>query len=203
MRHVVWDMGGTLIDTYPEVDRALARAVHGPEPTVGQLREVAHLTRISSAHAIGELATRYGVDESRVRAAYDDLKALWRRDPAPVMPGAREVMAAVRAAGKLNLVVTHRDRASATTLLEGHGLQVDDMVCAPDGYRRKPDPQMFVTLLNRHQLTPSDVIAVGDRAIDGAAAQAAGVRAYLLVTPGIAVPTPHASAIAHLTELLP
>ena len=29
MRHIIWDMGGTLINTYPEVDRVLCEAAFG------------------------------------------------------------------------------------------------------------------------------------------------------------------------------
>ena len=57
------------------------------------------------------------------------------------MAGAAEVMAAVRRGGGLNLVATHRDRASAENLFHALGVQVDDLVCAPDGFARKPDPR--------------------------------------------------------------
>lgn len=98
-RSIVWDLGGTLMDTYPDVDRALARAAFGDDDGGARLAEVASLTRISSGHAITELARRTGVEEDALRAAYDGVKELWQRAPAPVMPGAREVIAAVTAGG--------------------------------------------------------------------------------------------------------
>lgn len=117
------------------------------------------------------------------------------------MSGAREVMAAVSAGGALNLVATHRDRASAEQLLTASALYVDDMVCAPDGYARKPSPEMIEVLLARHGLGPGDAIAVGDRPVDVEAAHAAGVEGVLLVTgPVDAAGLPQISA---LTELLP
>ena len=48
MRALIWDLGGTLVDTYPDVDRALAEAVRA-EPDDELLREVATLTRRSSS----------------------------------------------------------------------------------------------------------------------------------------------------------
>ncbi|MDU1727823.1 MAG: HAD-IA family hydrolase [Cutibacterium avidum] len=96
----------------------------------------------------------------------------------------------------LNLVVTHRDRASAENLFHALGVQVDDLVCAPDGFARKPDPQMNLVLMERHGLDPSEVIAVGDRPIDIDAARAAGIEGLLLSD------TPRANTITKLTELL-
>lgn len=203
MDTVIWDLGGTLVDTYPDVDRALADAVHG-EGAVGEdeLHEVAQLTRVSSGHAIGTLARRHGIPESSLRAAYEKTKETWRESPPPVVAGAQEVLAAVRAAGGLNLVATHRDRASATQLLAALGLEVDDLVCAPDGFERKPDPAMVLELLRRHALDPARVLAVGDRPGDVAAARRAGVRGVLLQTPGIPLEAPGADRITSLGEVL-
>lgn len=206
MRTVIWDLGGTLLDTYPVVDRALAQAVAdgsaGGPVAQDDLHAVALLTRVSSGHAIETLAQRHGIPEQVLRAAYEATKETWRHDPPPVTAGAREVMAAVRAAGGLNLVSTHRDWASATELLERTGLVVDDLVCAPDGFPRKPDPAMVLELLRRHTLDPADVTAVGDRPADVLAAQAAGVRGVLLETPGVPLDAPGAERVTDLRALL-
>lgn len=205
MHSVIWDLGGTLVDTYPDVDRALASAVHGddPAPTGAELDEVARLTRVSSGHAIEVLAERHGRPEGVLREAYEATKQLWRTSPPPVMDGAREVMEAVRLQGGLNLVATHRDRASASQLLHTLGLEVDDMVCAPDGFPRKPDPAMVLELLRRHDLAAADVLAVGDRPGDVLAARAAGVRGVLVETPGIPLEAEGVERVTALAELLP
>ncbi|MCI1746664.1 MAG: HAD-IA family hydrolase [Acidipropionibacterium sp.] len=184
MNTIIWDMGGTLVDTYPEVDRALARAVWGDGPTPEQLHEVSTLRSTSIAHAIDVLSNRHEVDRRVLDEAYSALKHRWESRPAPLMDGAVEVMAAVHAAGGLNLVATHRDRTSAGALLDGLGLHPDDLICAPDGYPRKPDPTMFQLLMRRHRLRAADVLCVGDRPIDVEAAEAAGLAGALLVPEG-------------------
>lgn len=190
-----------MIDTYPDVDRALSQAAFG-DTDQAHLDAVAALTRVSSGHAIAELSRRTGVSETELRTAYDGVKDRWARHPAPVMPGAGEVMAAVTRGGGKNLVATHRDRASAELLIEATGLAVDDMVCAPDGYPRKPAPEMIQVLLDRHDLDPAEVIAVGDRPVDVEAGRAVGVTGALLVTPGIPLDAGEAHRIADLRELL-
>lgn len=184
MNTIIWDMGGTLVDTYPEVDRALACAVWGTDPSPEQLREVSRLRSTSIAHAIDALSERHEVDRGVLDQAYSALKHRWASHPAPLMDGAAEVMTAVHAAGGLNLVATHRDRTSASALLDGLGLHPDDLICAPDGYPRKPDPTMFQILMGRHRLRGPDVLCVGDRLIDVAAAAAAGLNGALLVPGG-------------------
>lgn len=203
--NVVWDMGGTLVDTYPEVDRTLARAVWGDQVSAARLREVADLRQESIAHAIGVLSDRHGVPAETLQAAYDDLKRRWTAHPAPLMGGAREVMAAVRSSGGLNLVATHRDRTSAQALVTALGIDVDDLVCAPDGLPRKPDPAMNLLLMRRHHLDPGSVLCVGDRLIDVQAAQASGVRGVLLdpdaATPPAELPQ-SCRVIADLRDLM-
>lgn len=204
VRTVIWDLGGTLVDTYPDVDHALATAVHGTvEPSDGQLDEVARLTRLSSGHAIDVLAERHGRPADALRSAYEATKELWRSSPPPVMEGAGQVLEAVRRHGGLNLVATHRDRDSATQLLHTLGLQVDDLVCAPDGFPRKPDPAMVLELLRRHDLDRTEVLAVGDRPGDVLAARVAGVRGVLLETPGIPLEAEGVDRVTALVELLP
>ncbi len=174
-------MGGTLVDTYPQVDHMLAQVGYGTDqPSSAQLSEVRKLRTTSIAHAMSTLSRVYGADMDEMVFAYEAVKERWKTNPPPVMSGARDVMATVHEQGGLNLVATHRDRTSAQTLLDALNLDVDDMLCAPDGYERKPSPQMFTVLLEKHRLDPAEVISVGDRVLDVHAATAAGCRAFLL-----------------------
>jgi len=206
MRHIIWDMGGTLIDTYPEVVRALSRAAYG-DTAPSHLREIGALTQYSIAHAIESLSVSREVPRTDLERAYEELKTRWRTRPAPVMDGARELIAQVWEKGGLNLVATHRDRASATMLVTVLGLDLDDMVCAPDGLARKPSPEMNLLLARRHGLDPAQVLCVADRPIDAVAAANAGMSAALLVSPGTVLTLRDAvdgtAVVADLRDLIP
>lgn len=183
---IIWDMGGTLIDTYPSVDRTLAAVVAARGHAVDEA-VVARMTRRAIASAIDELSARFAVPHEEFDVAYADLKRSWAVTPPPVMAGAREVIAYVRRIGGLNIVVTNRDRISATALLTATGLEMDDLICPGDGFPRKPDPAMYRAVLERHHLDPADCLAVGDRAIDAVASEQVGIRCVILETPGIPV----------------
>jgi phosphoglycolate phosphatase-like HAD superfamily hydrolase len=185
VRHIMWDMGGTLFDTYADVDACLLNHVRSRGRGRGETIDgVARLTRVSTAHAISVLAARHHIPESELRTAVADLKKRWEHVPPPLMDGAVEVLDAVHRAGGLNLVITHRDRESAELLIRMHGLtQIDDMMCAPDGYARKPDPAMYNAMVERNRLDRAQCLSVGDRPIDIEASLAARISGALLDNP--------------------
>ncbi|CAM4262972.1 HAD family hydrolase [Deinococcus marmoris] len=182
---LLWDLDGTLLDTYPAIDGALQDALAAlGRPT--ELAAIVPLTRVTLGHAIQTLAARLGLQEDALWQAYGQAEARRSGQFAPPMPYAREVMTEVRARSALNLVVTHRDREGAIARLQAAGLWplVDDLISVGGGYARKPDPAMFLAALARHGLESAACLAVGDRELDIRAAHAAGIRAALLVTPG-------------------
>ncbi len=180
-RHVLWDMGGTIVNTYPELDAVLAAVVRSHGHDIDE-HDVAVLTRRSTGEAMAALSQRFRIAEAEFESAEDDLKERWRTEPPALMPGLREAMTAVDG---LNLVVTHRERRSAEALLRTLSVEVDDLVCTSDGFPRKPDPAMYLEMVRRHGLDPAQCLGVGDRPLDATAAQAAGMAAVMLVTPGI------------------
>ncbi|MCT1458117.1 HAD-IA family hydrolase [Aestuariimicrobium sp. p3-SID1156] len=201
-RHLFWDLGGTLVDTYPALDRTFADVVRAHGHAIDE-REVARLTRQSTGDAISQLSARFGMEPAEFERANEELKNSWETEPAPAMPGARQLMDDVHAAGGLNLVVTHRDRESAFTLLEGLGLEVDDLISTADGHPRKPDPEMYRILLERHGLDPDDCVAVGDRPIDAVAAHHAGIKAVMLESPDAPVEDEAEHSVETLDGLRP
>ncbi|MGV9184149.1 HAD-IA family hydrolase [Arcanobacterium canis] len=200
--NVIWDMGGTLIDTYSPVNALFAAKIADAGGEISPAG-VAMLTRRSISSAIQTLAQRFPISEGELHAAYDFLKDSWQDTPAPLIPKARRALEAIVDDGGMNVIVTHRDRPSATTLLEQHDLShlISDMICAPDGFPRKPDPTMFLEMLDRSSLKPSRTLAVGDREIDVAAAHAAGLRAARLAPDGIRTQTKADWTVHNLLEV--
>jgi HAD superfamily hydrolase (TIGR01509 family) len=203
-KHVIWDLDGTLLDTYPATDGALLAALQGLGHAVS-LEEVRRLTRLTLDHAIRTLANQLGLPEAELYTAYERQYAVLGLNHSPAMPGALEAMRAVRAAGGLNLLATHRDREGADWRLRAVGLDVwlDDLQSVSDGFPRKPEPALFLALLQRHRLDPATVLAVGDRDLDIVAGRAAGCGTALLLTPGTEMDTGADLVLDSLAELAP
>lgn len=188
VRHVFWDLGGTLVDSYPSIRRALLSVLSGSGSRVSE-SELQKLLNVSIQSTIDTLATRYDIAPERFDRAYADIKEKWALGAAPLMPGALSAMTEVTRMRGLNLVVTNRDYDSASLLVRITKLRIDDMICASEEMPRKPDPTMHLELLKRHNLDPRECLGVGDRDIDTLAAQAAGMQAVQLVSsPGSRVP---------------
>lgn len=201
-KHVIWDLDGTLLDTYPATDGALAAALSGLGREVSP-DTVRRLTRITLDHAVRTLAAQSGLSEAEIYFSYEQHYAVLGLNHSPAMPGALEAMKAVRTRGGLNLLATHRDRGGAMWRLKAAGLdaEIDDLLCVSDGYPRKPHPALFLALLERHNLNPAEVLAVGDRNLDIVAAHSAGCRAALLLTPGVTLDTEADWVLERLGEL--
>lgn len=202
MTSILWDMGGTLFDTYPYVDSAFARvtAQGGHEIDID---EIGRLTRVSRGHAIEALSARTGIPSVAFEDSYELVKEGWLADPAPLMDGAEELVQACRQGRGRNIIVTHRDRESAEQLISTTGLTFDDIISTSDGYPRKPDPTMITVALERNGLRAEDCIAIGDREIDCEAAQAAGVTPILLVSTAVTGEESEYRTVTRLAELLP
>jgi phosphoglycolate phosphatase-like HAD superfamily hydrolase len=180
IQHLIWDVDGTLFDTYPAIAQSFQAALHDLGATT-PFDEVMRLSQISLDHCLNTL--------SRVHAlATDDLEERFAHHYQTVTPedqppfaGVKAVCEHIRARGGLNLIVTHRGRAGLDRLLAAHRLTdyFIDITSNDDAYPRKPDPAAFIALIKKHHLPQAATLGVGDRDIDILAAQAAGVRAAL------------------------
>lgn len=202
MTSILWDMGGTLFDTYPYVDSAFQKVTADGGHEV-DIDEIGRLTRVSRGHAIDELSRRTGIPVVAFEDSYKLVKEGWLTDPAPLMDGAEELVQACRHGRGKNIIVTHRDRESAEQLIASTSLTFDDIISTSDGYPRKPDPAMIIAALERNHVLPEDCIAIGDREIDCEAARAAGVTPVLLVSDAVTGSESEYQTISRLVELLP
>ncbi|MFB9769334.1 HAD family hydrolase [Lactiplantibacillus modestisalitolerans] len=179
MREFLWDLDGTLLDTYPVMVQAMQTAVS----EMGGHASRQAIYTLMREHAVGytqhTLADQFGWDWQLLRARYRELEAQLQTAPA-AFPGAQTVLAAVVAAGGHNYLMTHRD-ARALDFLTRAGLAdyFSDAVTAAQPFPRKPDPAALNYLLDRHQVDRRVAVMVGDRNLDIEAGHRAGIAGYL------------------------
>jgi beta-phosphoglucomutase len=179
---VIFDLDGVLADTAElhyrswqrlatrlgiPFDRSVndrMRGVSRPESLAILLR--GHETRFSAADQEGFLVEK--------NDAY--LELVNQMTPADLLPGARPLLEALRAAGaRISLASSSRN---AAPVLERLGVAVlfDAVVDANTAARSKPDPQVFLLAAERLGVSPAGCVVIEDGAVGVAAARAAGMR---------------------------
>jgi HAD superfamily hydrolase (TIGR01509 family) len=183
IQHLIWDVDGTLFDTYPAIARSFQAAARDLGAPV-TYDEVMRLALVSVDHCVTTLSNTYALPTDRREELFDQHYRAITPEDQPPFAGVEAVCQHVRARGGLNLIVTHRRRAGLDRLLATHRLTAyfTDILSNDDAYPRKPDPAAFLALIERHQLPRDTTLGVGDRDIDILAAQAAGLRAAVFGT---------------------
>lgn len=180
IRHLIWDLDGTLFDTYPAFCSAFLTvlASYGcyPEP-----ERVLELTRVGLSYCAASLAETYQLPPATLEQAFGHQYSKISYDKQPLMPGSQELCAYVVSTGGKNVIVTHRQRRSAIGLLKAQdlGKLIADIITGDDGFPKKPDPTAMKAIVVRNEIAPQEGLAIGDRALDIEAGQAAGLKTCL------------------------
>ena len=175
-RAVIFDMDGTLADTFALVVAAWNAAVS------------AHAGRTFAA---AEVIARFGVpDPAMIRRELPEHLAeeaieLYHRhyeqqhSPlARAFEGITEMLAAIKRRGLPSGVVTGKGRRAAQITLAALGWETmfDAVVTGEDVTRQKPDPQGLLMVCDRLGVDPRDCVFVGDSPADVGAGKNAGMR---------------------------
>jgi phosphoglycolate phosphatase-like HAD superfamily hydrolase len=181
IKNIIWDLDGTLFDTYPAFIEAFLAALsdfqHSADP-----EWVMSLAKINFSHCASVLASHFHLTQEEVERAF------WRHYSAipleiqGLMPGAKDLCEYIVRTGGMNVIVTHRDRLSMIGLLETHGVEAlfTDFIAGDDGFPLKPDPGAVEAIIERNGMDKALSLLVGDRSIDIAAGLASGVRTCLM-----------------------
>lgn len=179
-RNILWDLDGTIFDTYPAITYAISKSLNEMGLSVA-LNVIDGLARRSLEHCMASLAQRFNLDPDLLRCRFAE--SYRKMDPANQLPfpSVREVCELIHRRGGVNIIATHRGVGSAQRLLEIHGLApcFDDIFSVEAGYPRKPDPAMALAALEKHHLDPAETLFIGDRDLDIQAGRAAGLRTCL------------------------
>ena len=189
IRFLIWDVDGTLLYTYPAINRAMLAALRALQRSAN-CRTVDQLCKISFGHCVNTLASQLGLDAPKLLEQFHlELAAVPESQQAP-FPGVLELCHAAIEAGGANFILTHRQRSDLSALLESNHLTqlFTDSVAGDDGFPRKPDPTGLLDLVRRNALDPAQALVIGDRELDIVAAHRAGVRACLYGTNPCAEP---------------
>lgn len=182
VRAVAFDLDGTLVDSAPD----LSNAVNAVLREMGYAQLSGHCVRkligLGAEHLVSAALTR---STGRAPAAGECAAAirLFQHryseclfDHSSVYPGAIDALRTLRSRHFRVLCVTNKRSVFALPLLDDAGLSqfLDFSLCADRQSDRKPRPDLLLTACARLQITPDELLVVGDSWADVGAARAAG-----------------------------
>jgi len=185
---IVFDLDGTLIDSYEAIAESLNHALAGlgfaPVAPAGVRAMVGRGLETLMGRAMGERAVedpgliQKGVDLFRDR--YDAICVA----KTSLLPGVAETVPALAGRGYRMSVATNKPSYFARRLLDELGIGRHlDAVIGPDlASHHKPHPEVALAALAAMRLDPREALYVGDMEVDVQTARAAGMSVVVLPT---------------------
>lgn len=179
-RAVLWDLDGTLIASQPLWDASFTRLCEAAGGRV--TRKILGLLAGQSIAGTLELIAATGAASApRARAILDAMNdeviALVAADP-PLVPGARELVAAIAARGAAQAIVSasqHRMVAAVAGVLDG---AINALVTGDDAVPAKPDPAPYALAARRLGVPAARCVVVEDSITGLGSARAGGLRTF-------------------------
>lgn len=179
----IWDVDGTLIDSYPCIVESLYRMTkrHG----IDRSKEEIHTFIIerSGGDYLTLMSEETGVLKDQLKKEKEDGEAL-NEHLIELIPHVMETIRGITERGGRHFLFTNRG-LSVDHLMERLGLAplFDEIVTTANGFPRKPCGDALVYLVNKYGLDPEKTYYVGDRTLDVDAAVNAGIKSILLLPP--------------------
>jgi len=200
---VLFDMDGLLVDSEPlwlEAETAvMARLGAGWSPA-DQAQLLGGSLDRTVRYLLGK-ATRPAPPEQVAEWLMSGIAEQVRDHGVPVQPGARELLAEVKAAGLPHALVTSSERRFMDAVLARTGLRFDALVCAEDVSVTKPDPEPYLLAAKLLGADPARCFALEDSPNGVASAEAAGCQVIAVPSLVPIEPAPGRMVVRSLTEL--
>ncbi|MEI6556873.1 MAG: phosphoglycolate phosphatase [Rhodospirillaceae bacterium] len=180
---LIFDLDGTLIDSVPDMTRAINRLLTGQGRRALDTAEVREMVGDGATELVRQAWRRTGATLAAAAEAatvdrYIDYYAEHPDSDSAFYPGVAQTLEALAAAGHRLALCTNKPERILRPLLAGLGLAARFEVSLGAGVlaRRKPDPAPVRWVLDRLAVAPAQALMIGDSRNDVLSAQAAGVR---------------------------
>ena len=182
MQHILFDLDGTLIDHFTAIHKSVIYA----QRQLGLAESSYETVRTTVGGGIELTLTRL-LGETMAGAALPHFKAHFETvmlDDAIVLPGAGELLQALKQQGKQTAVFTNKIGDHSRAILKHLGLtqHLDAVIGTGDTDYRKPQPEFTRYALDRLGAQAADTIMIGDSPFDYQAAAGLDMACYLVAT---------------------
>lgn len=197
---IVFDLDGVLIDSRANMEAAWreARACCGYDVPFD--RYFAHIG-LPFRDILGSLGLTERLDAAEAAYARASIEHF---DLIGVYPGIRAALADLRRAGVRIGIVTSKDAARTALAVDRIGIAFDAVQAPAPGLRGKPAPDQLLAVADALNERPSEILYVGDMAVDALTARNAGADyahaawGYGAAPAGVRLVLPHPGTLVDL-----
>lgn len=177
MKHLIWDLDGTLIDSYPVILTNLYNTMEQFDKKIDEVAIYQFITEYSIKEYFIKESKRLSVDVEELKSIYMAEQRGVQIEEYEMIENASEVINSLNELGCVNYIYTHRDDLTYD-MLEHHGFlkSFKDIVISNHGLKRKPEPDGVLYLIEKYNLDKEEVVYVGDRSLDIECGNNAGVK---------------------------
>ena len=181
---IIWDLDGTLIDSYGVIVNSLYRIYHEKGVEIDKKEILSVCINESVSAFIKQAEAEFGIP-------FDDLKDRYSHIShqevlsIKAMEHAAEIMDYLHSNGFKNYVFTHRGVTTETVLKNVKLFKYFDyIVNSQDGFARKPDPEGLNYIIEKFNLDRENTYYVGDRPLDIECANNAHIKSVMFIPKG-------------------
>jgi len=179
MKAVLFDIDGTLVDSNDAHAHAWVEAFgeHGVQADYARIRRCIGMGGDKLIPAISSLAEDSPLGK-RIGARRSEIFLQKYLPRLKAFPGARELVAAVKAGGITAVAASSAKKEELRPLLAIVGAEalIDAATSSDDAEESKPDPDIVQAALKQAHARADEAVMIGDTPYDVEAAQRAGVR---------------------------
>lgn len=179
----IWDLDGTLLNSYPAILKSLDETFTSFEIPYMHEEVKKIILEQSVVSFLKQMSLEYNIP-------YKDLKSLFsensrsKNDQVALMGGALDMLNWTKTKGISNFIYTHKSNNALKIL---HSLKIEqyfsEVITSSNGFQRKPNSEAIDYLIAKYQLATDKTYYIGDRIIDVDAALNAGIKSINLTQP--------------------
>ncbi len=174
MRHWIFDLDGTLVDSLPSYTRVLTEVVgeFGKTLSAEDLQQIRHLILPKFLERV--------LPPEQIATALNKVISinLARQSEIPMFEGMDELLTFLRSNGCVLSVFTARERITALGILNETGLHrhFSHVITRDCVAKSKPHPDGIHQLLAESKIDPAQAVMIGDHRMDMESAKSAGIK---------------------------
>jgi HAD superfamily hydrolase (TIGR01509 family) len=186
MKAVIFDWDGVVIDSSTQHERSweiLAQEISKPLPDGHFLLGFGKKNALIIPEILG-----WATDPAAITALSNRKEEIYRElvqaSGVHVLPGARELLTALRAAGIPRSIGSSTPRSNLDSILPVTGLAdlFDAIACGDDVTHGKPSPDIFLLAAQKLHMPPADCLVIEDAHVGLEAARCAGMATLAVAT---------------------